>query len=49
MPEQGADIVAEILGYWINSDGTDYALPNPERQEECIRQAIDNAGIDGLG
>ena len=43
---RGADIVAEILGYRINSDGTDYVLPNPERQEECIRQAIDNAGID---
>ena len=30
----------------MNSDGTDYVLPNPERQEECIRQAIENAGID---
>ena len=44
--KRGADIVAEILGYRMNSDGTDYVLPNPERQEECIRQAIDNAGID---
>ena len=44
--ERGADIVAEILGYRMNSDGTDYVLPNPERQEECIRQAIENAGID---
>ena len=44
--KRGADIVAEILGYRINSDGTDYVLPNPERQEECIRQAIANAGID---
>jgi len=44
--KRGADIVAEILGYRMNSDGTDYVLPNPERQEECIRQAIENAGID---
>ena len=44
--KRGADIVAEILGYRMNSDGTDYDLPNPERQEECIRQAIENAGID---
>ena len=44
--ERGADIVAEILGYRMNSDGTDYVLPNPVRQEECIRQAIENAGID---
>ena len=43
---RGAEIVAEILGYRINSDGTDYVLPNPERQEECIRQALDNAGIE---
>jgi len=42
---RGARIYAEILGYRINSDGTDYVLPNPERQEECIRQAIENAGI----
>ncbi|MDG1139497.1 MAG: beta-ketoacyl-[acyl-carrier-protein] synthase family protein [Opitutales bacterium] len=42
---RGARIYAEILGYRINSDGTDYVLPNPERQEECIRQALDNAGI----
>ena len=41
-----ANIVAEILGYRMNSDGTDYVLPNPERQEECIRQAIENAGVD---
>ena len=44
--KRGADIVAEILAYRMNSDGTDYVLPNPERQEECIRQAIENAGID---
>ena len=39
-----ANIIAEILGYRINSDGTDYVLPNPERQEECIRQALDKCG-----
>ena len=44
--ERGADIVAEILGYRMNSDGTDYVLPNPERQEECIRQAIENAQLE---
>jgi 3-oxoacyl-[acyl-carrier-protein] synthase II len=44
--ERGANIIAEILGYRINSDGTDYVLPNPERQEECIRQALDRAEID---
>jgi 3-oxoacyl-[acyl-carrier-protein] synthase II len=43
---RNANIVAEVLGYRINSDGTDYVLPNPERQEECIRQAINNAGLE---
>lgn len=42
---RGSKIYAEILGYRINSDGTDYVLPNPERQEECIRQALENACI----
>jgi len=44
--KRGANIIAEILGYRINSDGTDYVLPNPERQEQCIRQALDRAEID---
>ena len=44
--DRGAEIFAEILGYRINSDGTDYVLPNPHRQEECIRQAIDRAELD---
>ena len=43
---RGATIIAEILGYRINSDGTDYVLPNPERQEECIRQALKRAEIE---
>ena len=46
---RGANIIAEILGYRINSDGTDYVLPNPERQEECIRQALDNSGLNPSG
>jgi 3-oxoacyl-[acyl-carrier-protein] synthase II len=44
--KRDANIIAEILGYRINSDGTDYVLPNPERQEECIRQALDRAEIE---
>jgi 3-oxoacyl-[acyl-carrier-protein] synthase II len=43
---RGANIIAEIMGYRINSDGTDYVLPNPERQEQCIRQALDRAEIE---
>jgi 3-oxoacyl-[acyl-carrier-protein] synthase II len=43
--KRGAHIIAEVAGYRINSDGTDYVLPNPERQEECMRQAINNANL----
>ena len=44
--KRGARILAEIAGYRINSDGTDYVLPNPERQEECIRQALQSARME---
>ncbi|MGB0258908.1 MAG: beta-ketoacyl-[acyl-carrier-protein] synthase family protein, partial [Coraliomargarita sp.] len=43
---RGAKIIAEIVGYRINSDASDYVLPNPERQAECMRAALDNAGMD---
>jgi len=43
--KRGANIIAEVAGYRINSDGTDYVLPNPERQEECMRQALANANM----
>ncbi len=42
---RGAKIYAEISGYCINSDATDYVLPNPERQVECVRAAIAKAGL----
>jgi len=42
---RGAKIYAEVAGYAINSDASDYVLPNPVRQAECIRQAIRHAGM----
>jgi len=42
---RGASIIGEIAGYYMNSDGTDYVLPNPERQEECVRGALQRAGM----
>ena len=42
---RGAQILGEIAGYSLNSDGTDYVLPNPERQEECIRLALKKASL----
>ncbi|MEM7791690.1 MAG: beta-ketoacyl-[acyl-carrier-protein] synthase family protein [Verrucomicrobiota bacterium] len=42
---RGAKILAEIVGYRINSDASDYVLPNPERQAECMREALKVAGM----
>jgi 3-oxoacyl-[acyl-carrier-protein] synthase II len=42
---RGANIIAEIVGYKINSDASDYVLPNPERQAECMRAALKVAGM----
>ncbi len=42
---RGAKIYAEIAGYHVNSDASDYVLPNPVRQTECIRAAIRRAGL----
>ena len=42
---RGAKIYGEIAGYAINSDASDYVLPNPVRQAECIRLSIKNAGM----
>ncbi len=40
---RGAKIYAELAGYCVNSDATDYVLPNPERQAECVQKALKNA------
>ena len=34
---RGAKIYGEIVGYAMNSDATDFVLPDPERQAECMR------------
>ncbi len=43
--KRGAKIYGEIAGYHVNSDATDYVLPNPERQTECMRAALDRASM----
>jgi len=40
-----AKIYGEISGYCVNSDASDYVLPNPVRQAECVRKSIANAGL----
>lgn len=43
---RGATIIAEISGWAMNSDATDYVLPNPERQAQCMRLALKRAKMD---
>jgi 3-oxoacyl-[acyl-carrier-protein] synthase II len=43
--ERGARIYGEVVGYAINSDASDFILPNPQRQAECMRLALKKAGI----
>ena len=43
--ERGARIYGEIVGYAINSDASDYVLPNPQMQAECMNLALKKAGI----
>jgi len=43
--KRGARIYGEIVGYAINSDATDFILPNKDRQVECMKLALKKAGI----
>jgi len=42
---RGANIYGEIVGYAMNSDATDFVLPDPKRQAECIHLALHRAGL----
>jgi 3-oxoacyl-[acyl-carrier-protein] synthase II len=43
---RGAAIYGELVGYAMNTDATDFVLPNPERQAECIQLALRRAGLE---
>ena len=43
--DRGARIYGEIIGYAANSDATDFVLPNPQRQGECIAAALRRANL----
>ncbi|TWU39175.1 beta-ketoacyl-[acyl-carrier-protein] synthase family protein [Novipirellula artificiosorum] len=43
---RGAEIYGELVGYAINTDATDFVLPNPERQSQCVRMALKRAGLE---
>jgi len=42
---RGAKIYGELVGYAMNTDATDFVLPNATRQAECIRLALGRAGM----
>jgi 3-oxoacyl-[acyl-carrier-protein] synthase II len=43
--KRGANIIAELIGHSINSDGTDFVLPDSDGQKACMQGALDSAGI----
>jgi len=43
--DRDAKIYGEVVGWAINSDASDFVLPNPERQAECIQLAMRRAGV----
>lgn len=42
---RGANIYGELVGYAMNTDATDFVLPNPERQAQCVALALKRAGL----
>ncbi len=42
---RSANIIAEVVSYAINTDATDFVLPNPERQAQCVKLALDRGGL----
>lgn len=42
---RGAKIYGELAGYAMNTDATDFVLPNPQRQAECVQKALTKAGM----
>jgi 3-oxoacyl-[acyl-carrier-protein] synthase II len=42
---RGARIYGELVGYATNTDATDFVMPNPERQAECMQLALKRARV----
>ncbi len=42
---RGANIYGELAGYAINSDARDFVLPYGPRQSQCMRGALNRAGM----
>jgi 3-oxoacyl-[acyl-carrier-protein] synthase II len=43
---RSAPIYGELVGHGINTDATDFVLPNAQRQAECMELALRRAGLN---
>ncbi len=43
---RGAKIYGELVGYAMNSDASDFVLPNPEQQARCMTMALGRAQLN---
>lgn len=43
---RGAKIYGEIVGYAMNSDASDFVLPNPDEQARCMQLALAKARLN---
>ena len=43
---RGAHIYGELVGYAMNSDASDFVLPNPDQQARCIKLALRRARLN---
>ncbi len=43
---RGAKIYGEIVGYAMNSDASDFVLPNPDQQSRCMELALKRARLN---
>ncbi len=43
---RGAKIYGELVGYAMNTDATDFVLPNSDRQAECVKMALKRARLE---
>lgn len=44
--QRGAKVYGELVGYAMNSDASDFVLPNPDQQARCMELALRNAGLN---
>ena len=42
---RGAKIYGELVGYAMNSDASDFVLPNPAQQARCMQMALNRARL----